>query len=73
MIMVYLQYSNKREALTTVNAIYTIKIKLSKILITYKDKIVKDNNIETYWQLFHSVAKVFLKRATKADIVLNVP
>lgn len=26
-IMVYLQYSNKREALTTVNAIYTIKNK----------------------------------------------
>ena len=25
--MVYLQYSNKREALTTVNAIYTIKNK----------------------------------------------
>ena len=49
------------------------KIKLSKILITYKDKIGKNNNIETYWQLFHSVAKVFLKRATKTDIVLNVP
>ena len=47
-MMVYLQYSNKREALTTVNAIYTIKIKLSKILITYKDKIGKNNNIETY-------------------------
>lgn len=46
--MVYLQYSNKREALTTVNAIYTIKkIKLSKILITYKDKIGKNNNVKT--------------------------
>ena len=44
--MVYLQYSNKRQALTTVNAIYTI-IKLSKILITYKDKIGKNNNIKT--------------------------
>ena len=49
------------------------KIKLSKILITYKDKIGKNNNSKTYWQLFHSVAKVFLKRATKTDIVLNVP
>ena len=45
--MVYLQYSNKREALTTVNAVHTIKIKLSKILITYKDKISKNNNIKT--------------------------
>ena len=49
-IMVYLQYSNKREALTTVNAVYTIKkIKLSKILITYKDKISQNNNIKTCW------------------------
>ena len=49
------------------------KIKLSKILITYNDKIGKNNNIETYWQLNHSVTKVFLKRAIKTDIVFNVP
>ena len=48
-------------------------LSISKILITYKDKIGKNKNIKTCLQLFHSVAKIFLKRATKAVLVLNVP
>ena len=64
--MVYLQYSNKREALTTVNAIYAIKkeIKLSKILMTYKGKIGK-NNIKTFDNYFTLLLRYFLRERQK--------
>ena len=45
--MVYLQYSNKREALTTVNAIYTIKNKTIQ-------NIVATVNAETLETMGHS-------------------